>query len=245
MPSHISQSVPMDLAIAQNWPQAIENPDNSMFADEGDLFTMSVNLQRLINPDTFTGDTTAVCDVITGAECDLVDGACVCEYDDDINCDVLFGRAERVIPVLAEEGMMVLSHDGCSCDGRTCSLRLLSSVPPVRTTEDATAAVQLSANEFETCDETIVCPNMDRCEAITYGGSGCGYECDSDEGHFWCSNRCACNKEEAVSECSAGVTCPNMHSCNPISYGEYGCGYGCMRESTYFFCNDACTVCNE
>jgi len=247
-PSCMSENVrtdAMDLALAYNMPMAIENPDNSMFADEGDLFTMSVNLQNLINPDTFTGDTTAVCDVITGAECDLIDGSCVCECDDDMNCETLFGHSERVVPILAQEGMMLMSHDGCSCDGRTCSLKLLSSVPPVRTSDTATAAVQLSNNQFETCDETLVCPNMDRCEAITYGGSGCGYECDSEEGHFWCSNRCACNKEEAVSECATGVTCPGMHSCNPISYGEYGCGYGCMLDSTYHFCNDACTVCNQ
>jgi len=244
-PMMMAEGLPMDLALSHNIPQMIENPDYALLADEADLFTMSVNLQRLINPDTFEGDTTAVCDVISGAECDLIGGACVCEYDDDIDCSILFGHSQRVIPVLAEEGMMVMSHDGCSCDGRTCTLSLMSSVPPVRTSEQATSAVQLSNDDMEHCDVTVTCPNMDTCTSITYGGSGCGYECDNSEGHFWCSNRCACNKEEAVSECTTGVTCPSMHSCEPISYGEYGCGYGCMRDSTYLFCNDACTVCNE
>jgi len=244
-PSCMTSGVPMDLAIVNNFPQLIENPDNSMFADEGDFFTMQLNINRVINPDTFNGDTTAVCDVIRGAECDLLDGACVCEYEDDMDCGTLFGRSERVIPVLAEEGMMMLSHDGCSCEGKICSLRLLSSVPPMRTSDEATSAVQLTANDLEVCEESLVCPNMDRCQAITYGGSGCGYECDSSEGHFWCSSRCSCNQEEAVRECAAGITCPNMHSCDPISYGDYGCGYGCMKDNTYHFCNDDCTVCNQ
>lgn len=244
-PPCMSADVPVDRQIVSNWPEVVENPEYSMFADEGDLFTMSTNLGRIINPDTFEGDTTAVCDVIQGAECDLVDGACVCEYDDDMTCDTLFGRSERVVPVLAQEGMMVMSHEGCSCDGRTCSLRLLSSVPPVRTSDSGTSAVQLSNNQMETCDESITCPNMNSCVGQTYGTHGCGYSCESDEGQFWCSSRCACNKQEAVSECATGVTCPGMHTCDPISYGEYGCGYGCMKDTTYHFCNDACTVCNE
>lgn len=245
-PECVREDVPMNLALAQNLPPAEVNPEYSMFADEGDVFTMSLNLQHLIDPDTFEGDTTVVCDTIPDAECDLLDGACVCEYDDDVDCETLFGHSERVLPLIAQEGMMVLSHEGCSCDGRTCILTLMSSVPPIRTSEESTtAAVKLTSNNnAETCDLTVVCPNMDRCEPVAYGGSGCGYGCDSDEGHFWCSSECACNKEEAVSTCPAGVTCPNMQFCDPISYGDYGCGYGCMRDSVYHFCNDACTVCN-
>jgi len=243
-PQCISDGVPMNLALAHNLPSAVPNAEYSMFADEGDLFTMSLNLQNLINPDTFTGDTAAVCDVIPGAECEMIDGACVCEYDDDVDCDAIFGHPDRVSPVLAEEGMMVLSHDRCSCSGRTCTLRLLSSVPPVRTTVEGTSAVQLAANDAEICLESTVCPNMDRCEVIQYGAMGCGHSCENEEGRFWCSSRCDCNKEEAVRECAAGVTCPDMDSCDPISYGEYGCGYGCMKDVTYYFCNDVCTVCN-
>lgn len=243
-PQCLSDGVPMDLALSHNLPGAVPNAEYSMFADEGDLFTMSLNLQNLINPDTFDGDTSAVCDVIPGAECEMIDGACVCEYDDDVDCRTIFGHEERVAPLLAQEGMMVLSHDGCSCSGRTCTLRLLSSVPPVRTTAEGTSAVQLSSSEAEICLESTVCPNMDTCGVIQYGAMGCGHRCENQEGSFWCSNRCDCNLEEAVRECVGGVTCPNMHSCDPISYGEYGCGYGCMRDVTYYFCNDACTVCN-
>jgi len=243
-PSCMTDGVPMDRALTSGYPQMIENPEYALLADEGDFFTMSVNLNNVINPDTFAGDTTAVCDVIPGAECDLIDGACVCEFDEEVDCDLLFGGAGRVLPVLAEEGMMMLSHDGCSCNGRTCTLALLSSVPPIRTSPEATSAVQLRSNEAPVCEESTTCPNMDRCSRISYGDHGCGYECDNDEGEFWCSDSCACNKKEAVVECTAGTMCPDMHSCNPISYGEYGCGYGCMRDSTYYFCNDACTVCN-
>jgi hypothetical protein len=223
----------------------IPEPDNAMLADDGDFLTMSVNIDNMINPDTFSGDTTAICDVIPGAECDFSGGACVCEFDEDVNCDDLFGGAGRLLPVLAEEGMMMLSHDGCSCTGsRTCTLALLNSVPPVKTNPESTSAVQLRSNEAPVCEESTVCPNMDRCSRISYGAYGCGYECESDEGQFWCSDRCSCNKKEAVEECTAGTMCPDMHSCDPISYGEYGCGYGCMRDATYYFCNDACTVCN-
>jgi len=244
-PACMTDGVPMDLALASSMPSPVLNPEFAMIADEADLFTMSVNLNNIINPDTFQGDTTAVCDVIQGAECDLVGGACVCEYDDDIDCDMLFDHSDRMVPVLAEEGMMMLSAQGCSCDGRTCTLQLLNSVPPVRTSASATSAVQLRNSAAEVCEPSMTCPNMDSCTAVSYGASGCGYNCESGGEQYWCSSRCACNKEEAVAECVTGTMCPNMHSCNPISYGEYGCGYGCMRDSTYFFCNDACTVCNE
>jgi len=244
-PRHLSEGARMDLALSHNLPASVPNPEFSMFADEGDLFTMSLNLQNLINPDTFEGDVTAVCDAIPGAECELMDGACVCDFDEDVDCNVLFGHPERVTPMLAQEGMMLMSAEGCSCIGLTCTLRLLSRVPPIRTTEEATAAVQLVSREAEICEESVVCPNMGRCEPTTYGAFGCGYNCDNAEGSFWCSHQCACNQQEAVRECAAGVMCPNMHSCDPISYGEYGCGYGCMRDTTYYFCSDDCTVCNE
>lgn len=244
-PQCIDEGVPMNLGMAQNLPQMMEYDEYTLLARDEDLFTMSVNLNNVINPDTFQGDTTAVCDVIEGAECDLINGACVCEYDEDVDCDMLFGHSERVAPVLAAEGMMLMSHRGCSCEGRTCTLRLLSSVPPIRTSVEANSAVQLRANEAQVCDPSQVCPNMNRCSVIAFGSNGCGWECENDDGKYWCSDRCACNKEEAVAECAADVMCPNMHSCNPISYGEYGCGYGCMRDSTFYFCNDACTVCNE
>merc|ERR1719162_1435567 len=133
--------------------------------------------------------------------------------------------------------MMMLSQEGCACDGRSCNLNLLSSVPPVRTNAGSTAAVQLAADEEALCVEGTVCPNMQACEGIQYGIYGCGYSCDGDEGKFWCSNRCACNLEEAVVECVAGTMCPEMDSCEPISYGEYGCGYGCMKAGAFHFCN--------
>lgn len=243
-PAMITDGVPMSMAIPQNLPDVIPQPEYALVADETDLFTMSLNVNNMINPDTFDGDTTAVCGVIPDAECDLIDGACVCEYDEDVNCDALFPSADSVSPVMAEEGMMLLSHERCSCEGRTCTLSLLNSVPPVRTHPEATSAIQLRSNENQLC-EPLVCPNMNTCDPISYGASGCGYNCNNDEGRFWCSDRCACNKEEAVIECPANVMCPNMHSCNPISYGEYGCGYGCMRDDTFFFCNDACTNCNQ
>jgi len=244
-PAMMTEDVPMDILLSSNLPSPVLYPEDALRASENDLFTMSVNLNNFINPDTFQGDTTAVCDVIPEAECDLVDGACVCEYDEDINCDMLFPSRDSVSPVLAEEGMMLLSHNRCSCEGRTCSLGLLNSVPPVRTSDTATSAVQLSNNEAEVCDPTMVCPNMDSCTAVSYGTNGCGWDCQRGGVQHWCSSRCACNTVEAVSECSANTMCPDMDSCNPISYGEYGCGYGCMRGSTYFFCNDACNVCNE
>jgi len=243
-PACMSDGVPMDLALAHNLPGIMENPEYSLFADEGDLFTMSLNLQNMINPDTFEGDTTAVCDVIQGAECVLMGRACVCEYDDDMDCMTLFGHADRVTPVIAQEGMMILSQEGCSCEGRTCTLNLLSSVPPVRTSEEATSAVQLSNDDAEVCEASVTCPNMNTCHQISYGIHGCGYSCDNENGRYWCSHRCACNLEEAVIECTAGTTCPEMDSCDPISYGEYGCGYGCLKNSVFHFCNDACTVCN-
>jgi len=245
-PQCMDEGVPMNLAISNNIPQMMQYDEyTTLLASDDDLFSMSANLNNVVNPDTFQGDTTAVCDVIEDAECDLIDGACVCEYAEDVDCDILFGHPERVAPVMAADGMMLLSHRGCSCEGRTCTLSLLSSVPPVRTNEMATSAVQLKASEAAVCDPSQVCPNMDRCSVIAYGSQGCGWECENDDGKYWCSDRCACNKEEAVAECSANVMCPDMDSCNPISYGEYGCGYGCMRESTFYFCNDACTVCNE
>jgi hypothetical protein len=235
----------MDLALAHNLPAVAVDPKDSMFAEEGDVFAMSLNLQNMINPDTFEGDTTAVCDVIQAAEGHLVDGACVCEYEQDVDCMALFGHADRVIPVMAQEGMMIFSHNDCSCQGRTCTLNLLSSVPPVRTTEEASSAVQLSNDEMEVCEASVTCPNMHSCEPITYGLHGCGYSCDNENGRHWCSHRCACNLEEAVTECTAGTVCPGMDSCDPISYGEYGCGFGCMKDSVFHFCNDACTTCEE
>jgi hypothetical protein len=244
-PEMMTEGVPMSLMMPQALPDLVTNPEYALVADESDLFTMSVNLNNLINPDTFAGDTTAVCDIIPEAECDMIDGACVCEYEEDVTCDDLFPSQDGVTPLIADEGMMLLSHQRCSCEGRRCTLGLLSSVPPVRTSADATSAVQLRGNEGQVCDPTMVCPNMDSCTAVSYGASGCGWNCERGGVQHWCSDRCACNSEEAVSECSANVMCPNMHSCNPISYGEYGCGYGCMRDSTYFFCNDACTNCNE
>jgi hypothetical protein len=237
--------VPMDQLLTNNLPSLIEDTENSMRADDGELYTMSLNLQNIINPDTFTGDTTAVCDVIPGAECDLIDGSCVCEYDEDVDCLTLFGEEDRLVPLMAADGMMMLSHSGCSCDGRTCTLALLNSVPPVRTSADQTAAVQLSNDEMPICEASTVCPNMNTCEPITYGIHGCGYSCDNDNGRHWCSHRCACNLEEAVTECTAGTMCPEMDSCDPISYGEYGCGYGCVKRGVFHFCNDACTTCNE
>jgi hypothetical protein len=241
----MTEDVPMDLALAASYPEVVFQPDNALLAAEDDLFTMSVNLNNVINPDTFTGDTTALCDVIPNADCNLIDGACVCEYDEDVDCMMLFGHPEVLAPVMAAEGMMLLSQEGCSCEGRTCTLRLLSSVPPVKTSEQATAAVQLRASEAAVCDESTTCPNMNRCSPMSYGAHGCGYDCENDNGQYWCSDRCACNQKEAVAECVADVMCPDMDSCNPISYGEYGCGYGCMRGPTFYFCNDACTVCNE
>jgi hypothetical protein len=206
---------------------------------------MSVNMASFINPDTFNGDTTAVCDVIPNAECNFVDGACVCEFDEDTDCSNLFDTADRMVPVLAQEGMMLMSRSGCTCSGpRACSLSLLNSVPPVRTSPDASGAVQLRNNEAQVCDESVTCPNMNHCEVSSYGAHGCGYNCENEQGQFWCSDRCACNLEEAVVDCTANTMCPDMDSCNPISYGEYGCGYGCMRGPTFYFCNDACTVCN-
>lgn len=195
-PDMMTEDAPMDRAIASSMPSLVQT--DSMLGEEEDLLTMSVNLQSFINPDTFDGDTTAVCDVIPGAECDLIDGACVCEFDEDVACDGLFDHEHRMVPVLAEEGMMILSREGCSCDGRTCSLRLLSSVPPVRTSPDSTAAVQLRNNAAAVCEATTTCPNMNSCERISYGAYGCGYSCDNDEGQYWCSDRCACNKQEAV-----------------------------------------------
>jgi len=244
-PSCMSEGVPMDLALSHNLPGITENAENSMVADEGDLFTMSLNLQNIINPDTFEGDTTAVCDVLGDAECDFSDGACVCEYDDDIDCMTLFGHEDRLVPVMAQEGLMILSHQGCSCEGRTCALNLLSSVPPVRTSAEATSAVRLSGGEMQVCEASVVCPNMDTCEQVSYGIHGCGYSCGSGDVRYWCSHRCACNLVEAVTECTAGTMCPEMDSCEPISYGEYGCGYGCMKGNAYHFCNDGCDVCNE
>lgn len=236
--------VPMKVAVAGNLPSTNTNPDNSMFADEGDLFTMSVNVERIVDPETFDGDTTAVCDVIADAECDLVDGSCVCEYDDDTTCDDLFGHPERVVPVLAEEGMLLLSQAGCTCTGNTCTLKLLNSVPPVRVGEIETAAIHLGSDEYEYCDTERTCPNMDKCSSAAYGAHGCGYTCEKESQPYWCSSRCACNSVEAVVDCKAGVVCPDMHHCDPISYGEYGCGYGCTRDSAYYFCSDSCEECN-
>lgn len=244
-PALLTAGVPMNLAMSATMPQTVQYPEFALLADESDLLTMSINLNNFINPDTFDGDTTAICDVIPNADCNLIDGACVCEFDDDVACENLFDHPERVVPVLAEEGMLMFSRQGCSCDGRTCSLSLLNSVPPIRTNPEDTAAIQLRNDPAPVCDPTMTCPNMNTCEAISYGAHGCGYNCQNDEGAYWCSDRCACNKQEAVVECTAGTMCPNMHSCNPISYGEYGCGYGCMRDSTYYFCDDSCTVCNE
>lgn len=246
----MTDGVPMDMAIANSLPGLEPNPEFSMIADEGDLFTMSLNLNNMINPDTFEGDTTSVCDVLQGAECDLIDGACVCEYDEDTDCMTLFAHPERIAPIMTDQGMMMLSQQGCSCDGRTCTLQLLNSVPPVRTNEESAAAVQLAVDEEALCVEGTTCPNMQACEVIQYGIYGCGYSCEGppgpngEEGKYWCSDRCACNLEEAVRECVAGTMCPEMDSCDPISYGEYGCGYGCMKAGVFHFCNDACTVCN-
>lgn len=243
-PSNVRQDgVPMNVAMAGNLPRAQANPDNSMYADEGDLFTMSVNIERIINPETFEGDTTAVCDVIAGAECDLIDGACVCEYEDENTCDDLFGHPERIVPVLAEEGMLLLSQQGCSCSGTTCTLSLMNSVPPVRVGEVETAAIHIGSDEWEYCDDTV-CPNMDTCAPLTYGAHGCGYQCQRETEAYWCSSRCDCNQAEAVVDCEVGVMCPDMHHCEPISYGEYGCGYGCTKDSTYYFCSDNCGECN-
>jgi hypothetical protein len=241
----MSDGAPMDMMMSANLPNAVLDPDMALLAEQEDLMTMSLNLQNVVNPDTFQGDTTAVCDVIPDAECDLIDGACVCEFDEDVACDRLFDHEHRLVPVLGEEGMMLFSGSGCSCSGpRTCSLSLLNSVPPVRTSSDASSAIQLSNNAAGVCEPTTTCPNMHQCDFISYGASGCGYSCENDEGRHWCSDRCACNKEEAVVDCAANTVCPDMDSCNPISYGDYGCGFGCMSGSTFHFCNDACTTCN-
>lgn len=236
-------NVPMNVAVAGNLPSADMNVDNSLFADEGDLFTMAVNVERIISSD-FAGDTTAICDVIGGADCDFVDGECVCEYDDESTCDDLFGHKERVVPVLAEEGMLVLSHQECSCSGNSCTLGLLDSVPPVRVSLDATSAVHIGADEWEFCTEDVTCPNMDSCNVLQYGHHGCGYECTRDADRFWCSSKCGCNQAEAVVDCQVGVMCPEMDICNPISYGDYGCGYGCTKGASYYFCSDNCEECN-
>jgi hypothetical protein len=74
-PVMASDDIPMDLLLANNMGNLVLDPD-SMVVEENDLFAMSVNLNNVINPDTFQGDTTSVCDVIH-AECDLIDGACV------------------------------------------------------------------------------------------------------------------------------------------------------------------------
>jgi hypothetical protein len=162
-----------------------------------------------------------------------------------VSCDALFGdEPERVIPLVGEDGMILLSHDGCSCDGQTCSFQLLSSAPPLKTDASANAAVMLGGDSMATCDPTVVCPNMDSCTSVSYGGAGCGWDCERAGGQYWCSDHCSCNTIEA-SECAPGPVCPGMHSCSPISYGEYGCGYGCMRHSTYFFCSADCSNCNE
>jgi len=100
-PSYMSEGVPMDLALSHNLPGVTENTEYARLANEEDLFTMSLNLQNLINPDTFNGDTTALCDVIPDAECELLNGACVCEYDEDVDCLALFGQEARVVPVMA------------------------------------------------------------------------------------------------------------------------------------------------
>jgi len=243
-PAMMDDGVPMKVVVAGNLPTADLDVVNSLFADEGDLFTMSVNVERVIDPDTFSGDTTALCDVIGGAECDFVDGECVCDYDEEFTCEDLFGGQERVVPVLAEDGMLLLTGQECSCTGSTCNLGLLDSVPPVRLGENSTTAVHIGASEFEHCTEEVVCPNMDTCSVLKYGAHGCGYQCLRDETKYWCSSRCSCNQQEAVIECEVGVMCPDMDVCNPISYGDYGCGYGCTRGSSYYFCSDDCEECN-
>lgn len=246
-PAMISPHVPMNVGIAANLPPASPiGPDNSMFADEGDWFTLTVNIREVIKPDSFEGDTTSVCDVIANANCDLREGACQCEYDDETDCGSLFGHQDRILPIVTAEGMMVLSHQGCSCVGRMCTLQLMDSVACVRIGEGATSAACLGDDEPETCDTTLTCPDMDTCEPISFGGPGCGYKCDNAEGHHWCSSRCAChNANEPATDCPSVIRCPRMDHCDPISYGDYGCGYGCTQGSTYHFCNADCTVCDH
>merc|ERR1719265_2717013 len=161
-----------------------------------------------------------------------------------MTCEDLFADEGRCVPLLVDEGLLMLSEQGCSCQGRTCTLRLLSEAPAVKTDKSASMAVKLGGDHAEHCDPTIVCPNMDACSAKSYGNAGCGWDCTRNGEQYWCSDTCSCNQEEAVTECATNHVCPGYDSCNPISYGEYGCGYGCMRGPTFFFCSDDCQNCN-